>query len=169
MTDRPLNLKKLRGESGSMPIHVDILVSGERELSPLSYRIFFSHEKEDLLNEVARRVKDGHLAYPPYLGTANNLAYVRFVDLVEAKIYRAKGEVEICTVIPISVVGEVKPQTDRKIFIEELVQADFTSDRQLSRRENYIYEGEGKPIKVVVDAEVFTCTVEGMKVAGVFM
>ncbi|MEM2112230.1 MAG: CRISPR-associated protein Cas5, partial [Candidatus Bathyarchaeia archaeon] len=43
MTDKPLTLKKLRGIGESMQVHLDMLVSGERELSQLSFRIFFNH------------------------------------------------------------------------------------------------------------------------------
>jgi len=169
MTDKPLNLKKLRGIEGPMQVHVDILVSGTRKLQPLSFRVFFTHNEENVMNEFVGRMEKGIFAYPPSLGTANDLAQVKFVDLVEAEVCRREGEVEVSTVVPASALCKVYPQYGRRIFVEELVPADFTADRRPSRQETYIYEGEGQAFKVTVNADVFFCTVKGEKVAGVFM
>ncbi|MEM3832821.1 MAG: type I-B CRISPR-associated protein Cas5b [Thermoprotei archaeon] len=169
MTDKPLTLKKLMGAGGSMQVHVDTLVSGERELSQLSFRIFFNHEDEKLMNEVADRIRRHKFSYPPSLGTANNIASVEFVDVVDAEVYKPNDEVEVHTVIPISVIKKIYPQHERKIYIEDLVPADFSEDRKLRRKEDYVYEEKSKPIKVKVDCEVFSCTLNGDKVVGVFM
>lgn len=153
-----------------MPVHVDMLVSGEGEPFQLSYRIFFNHEDEGLLNEVAERVRDCRFAYPPSLGTANNVAEARYVDFVNnAEVYKPDEEVAIHTVIPVSAIKRVYPQSGRRIYLEELVPAEFSEDRKIKRKEDYIYEGEGKPIKVLVNCEVFSCFIDGEKVAGVFM
>lgn len=170
MTDRPLTLKKLRGIGGSMQVHVDMLVSGERQPTMLSFRVFFNHEDEKLLNKVAERIRSRRFAYPPYLGTANNIAEVEYVDLVDAEVYRPSGEIEVHTLVPVSALRKVCPQHERRICLEELVPADFIKDRKLRREENYIYEGEGRPLRVTVDCEVFNCMLrDGERVVGVFM
>jgi len=169
MTDKPLTLKKLRGMEGSMPVHVDILVSGERGPSQLSFRIFFNHENEGLLNEVAERIRKRRFAYPPSLGAANNLAELEYIDFVNAKVYRPNGEVEVCTVVPTSVIKKIYPQPGQRIYEEELVPADFSEDRSLKRQENYIYEGTGQPIKLLIDGDVFNCELKGDRIVGVFM
>jgi CRISPR-associated protein Cas5h len=169
MTDKPLTLKKLRGGGGSMQVHVDMLVSGEREPTQLSFRIFLNHENEELLNEIAERIRDRRFSFPPSLGAINNVAEVEYIDFVNADNYRPDGEVEVHTVVPVSVLKRVYPQSGRRIFIEELVPAEFTEDRMLKREENYIYEAGGKPIRVLVDSDVFSCTVNGDKIVGIFM
>ncbi|MGB9778318.1 MAG: type I-B CRISPR-associated protein Cas5b [Candidatus Bathyarchaeales archaeon] len=169
MTDKPVTLRKLRGIGGQAQVHVEMLVSDSREPCQLCYRIFFNHENEDLLKEVAERLKRLRFAYPPSLGSANNVAELYYVDFVDAEVYQPKGEVEVHTVVPVSVLERVVPQHGRRIYVEELVPADFTGDRKLKRKESYIYEGEGKPIKVVVNCEVFSCTLDGDEIVGVFM
>lgn len=169
MTDKPLTLKKLRGVGGSMQVHVDMLVSGEQKPTMLSFKVFFNHEDGKLLNEFAGRVRSRRFAYPPFMGTANNIAEVEYVDLVDAEVYRPSGEIEAHTLVPVSAIRRIYPQPERRIYIEELVPADFAGDRKLKRMENYVYEGGGKPLKVMVDREVFNCTLNGEKVVGVFM
>ena len=170
MTDGSLNLNKLRGIGGPpMPVHVDILVSGEHELSQLSYRIFFNHEDKGLLDKVAEQIRSRRYRYPPYLGTANNVAEVEYVDFVCAEVYRPSSEVYVHTVVPVSALKKIDPQYEQRIQVEELVPADFTEDRKLKRKENYIYEWRGRPLRVMVDCEIFNCTVNGERVAGVFM
>ncbi len=169
MTDKPLTLRKLRGIENRAQVHVEMLVSDNREPRQLAYRIFFNHEDEGLLKKVAEMLQRRKFAYPPSLGKANNLAELDHVDFVDAEVSRPGGEVEVQTVVPRSVLEKVIPQPGRRIYIEELVPADFTEDRKLKRIESYIYEGEGKPIKVVVNCEVFNCTLDGDEVAGVFM
>ncbi|MEM1992017.1 MAG: type I-B CRISPR-associated protein Cas5b [Candidatus Caldarchaeum sp.] len=169
MTDKPVTLSKLRGIGGQAQVHMEMLVSDTYELHQLSYRVFFNHEDMDLLKEITERVRRRRFVYPPSLGTVNNIAELEYVDLVDAEVYRPNGEVEIYTVVPVSALRRVLPQHERRIFIEELVPADFTEDRRLKREENYIYEGEGRPIKVIVDGEVFRCVLNGDSVVGVFM
>jgi CRISPR-associated protein Cas5h len=169
MTDKPLTVKKLRGMGGQMPTHVETLLADERGLSPLCYRIFFSHEDEKLQDELTERIRDRRFTYPPSFGSASNIAEAKYVDLVDAEVYRPDGEVDVHTVLPVSVLKNLRPQKGAKIHIEELVPAVFTEDRKLKREENYIYEGKGKPIKASLKCEVFVCTVDGAKIAGVFM
>jgi len=71
--------------------------------------------------------------------------------------------------VPTSVLRRIYPQYERRIHVEELLPADFYEGRKLKREETYIYEGEGKPVKVVVDCDVFRCRLNGNEVVGVFM
>jgi len=167
MTDRPLTIKKLRGHGGRMPVHVDVLLSGQHCLNQLFYRIFFNHEDGRVQGELTERIRQSRFAYPPCLGTAYSLADVRFVDVVDAEVYRPDVETAVHTVLPASAVAELHPQEGVRIFFEELVPADFSEGRKLARIETYLY-GTG-PIRVRLNCEVFSCTVDGEKVVGVFM
>ncbi|MEM2047043.1 MAG: type I-B CRISPR-associated protein Cas5b [Candidatus Jordarchaeales archaeon] len=169
MTDRPVTLSKLRGIGRQAPVHMEMLVSDTREPRQLSYRIFFNHEDENLLKEVEERIRCSRFIYPPSLGTANNVAELEYVDFANAKVYQPNGEVEVHTVVPASVLKRILPEHGRRIFIEELVPADFAEDRRLKREENYVYEGGGKPIEAVVESKVFSCMLKGERVVGVFM
>ena len=167
ITDRPLTIKKLRGRGGRKPVHVDVLLSGQLCLNQLFYRVFFNHEDERVQGELTERIRQGRFAYPPYLGTAYSLADVRYVGNVDAEVYRPDGEIEVCTVLPKSAIARLHPQEGTKIFFEELVPADFSEGRRPARVETYVY-GTGA-VRAKLNCEVFSCTVDGEKVVGVFM
>jgi len=169
MTKKPLTIKKLRGMSFPAQIHVEILVPEDGPASGIRYRIFFAHEDESLQEEVVTRIRRKKFCYPPSLGTANFITDLNYVDTVDAELFKPDREVDIQTVVPISVVKQIFPMEDRRIFLEELVPADFTAERLLRRKETYIYEGAGKAIKLLVDCEAFRCHLGDCEVVGVFM
>lgn len=169
MTDEPLTIKKLRGIGPPAQIHVEILVPSDDLTSRIRYRIFFAHEDKSLQEEVAKRIMRKKFCYPPSLGTANFTADLNYVDTVDAEIFKPNHEIDIHTVVPISVVKQVSPIEGGKIYLEELVPADFTAKRLLRRKETYIYEGTGKAVRALVDCEVFKCHLKDGEVVGVFM
>jgi CRISPR-associated protein Cas5h len=170
MTDgKTPNIKMLRGLKGRMPVHVDVLLSGQNAPSQLSYRIFFNHNNENIQNELTERLAQGKFAYPPYLGTANNLADIRYIGLAEAEVYKPEGEIEISTVLRSSALVMLNYLGGTRILIEELVPTSFDEDRRPGKTETYIYEAEGKAFKAMVNCEVFSCEVDGGRVVGVFL
>ena len=168
MTDGSITLEKLRGCGGSMPIHLDMLVSGETEPLQLSYRIYFSHKDEELMGELSERIRVRKFLYPPSLGAACNIAELEYIALTEAEVYKPEGEVEVHTVLPVSALRRIYPRQGR-IYLEELVPAEFTEERRLKREESYVYEAEGRPIRVIISSEAFSCTVNGERIVGTFM
>ena len=169
MTDRPLTVEKLRGIGPPAQTHMEILTSGDRLLSELYYRIFFNHKDESIHSEVAERIAERKFFYPPSLGVANFIAELKYVDTVEGEILKPEGEVDVYTVLPTSVIKSLHPLKGTKIYIEELVPADFTPNRFLRRKETYIYEGSGKAIRALVNCEIYRCVVDDREVTGVFM
>lgn len=169
MTDKPLTIEKLRGIGSSAQIHAEILVPSEDFASRICYKVFFAHEDESLQDEVANRIIHKRFCYPPSLGTANFVADLNYIGTVDAEIFKPDREIDIHTIVPKSVVKQIYPVEDRRIYIEELVPADFTDNRLLRRKETYVYEGSGKTLRALVDCEVFKCRLGDCEVVGVFM
>lgn len=169
MTDKPLTIKKLRGIGPSAQVHMEVLISGDHSLSELRYRIFFNHDDSSVQEAVARRIAEEKFYYPPSLGAANFITDVTYIDTVYGEVFKPEGEIDVCTVIPTSIIKSLNPLEGTKIYLEELVPADFTSNRLLSRKETYIYEGSGRRIRVCIEGEAFICSLSGEKIIGVFM
>lgn len=151
-------------------IRMELIMADSQLLSEVHYRIFFHHENLDLMLLLEDKLHMKRFYYPPSLGTANNLATINYVDTdTVAEFFRPDREIPISTVIPVSMVKSIIPERGLKIYREELVPADFLKDRILKREESYIYECEGKPIKVLLNGEAFICKVKGREVAGTFM
>ena len=166
---RPLTNRQLVSISQPAQVHAELVVADGQYLSELCYRVFFSHDDEALMKNLKNRLIERRFCYPPSLGAANNIATIDYIQTMEAEVFHPKEEVEVSTVTPTSIVKSISPQEGLRIYIEELVPADFSPDRILRRRESYIYEGSGKPVKLRIEGEVFRCSVKGGRVVGVFM
>ena len=149
-------------------IRTELIMVDGKVFSELRYRIFFNHENTTLMEELKKRIINKNFFYPPSLGTANNLAILEYINDTEAEIFRPEKEIYVHTVVPISKVN-LLPEKGLRIYVEELVPADFSRDRKLIRKENYLYEGNGKPIKVYTNEEVFKCKIEGEEIIGLFL
>jgi CRISPR-associated protein Cas5h len=150
-------------------IRLELITADERIPSEVHYRIFFHHEDADLMESLEDNMLSGKFYYPPSLGTANNLATIRYIGNVETEIFQPSGDIYVSTVIPLSVVKSIEPEKGLRIHREELVPADFFKDRTLRRIESYIYEETGKPIKVRIDGVAFKCEIDGVEIIGTFM
>ena len=172
MTDKPLTVKKLRGMTPTpAQISTELVVADGPSFTQLKYRVFFNHVDSRLMELLESLLSRRRCIYPTALGTANSLAAVEYLCSCEADILYVKNMVALSTVIPISVVEEIRPQEGILIYYEENVPADFTRERLLKRKETYIYEGNGRPITVKLKdgTDVFKCRVMDDEVTGVFM
>ncbi|RLG41366.1 MAG: type I-B CRISPR-associated protein Cas5 [Thermoproteota archaeon] len=160
---------RFRWKETPAQIRQELILSDEKNLSEIRYRVFLSHENEEIIEELEERLRERRFHYPPSLGTANNLATVNYVDTVDAEIFETDEEVEIFTVIPASIIDSIKPYPGLEIYREELVPADFSAGRTIKRIETYIYERSGKPLRVRVKGKLFKCKVEGEEIVGAFM
>ncbi|MHA1972506.1 MAG: type I-B CRISPR-associated protein Cas5b [Candidatus Hodarchaeales archaeon] len=68
-------------------------------LTNVQYRLFVSINNHDRFNEIERRLKEHRYVYPPYLGRANYLASIDYVDKVRLEELKdIKGSVEIISI-----------------------------------------------------------------------
>ncbi|MEM2109109.1 MAG: type I-B CRISPR-associated protein Cas5b [Candidatus Odinarchaeota archaeon] len=166
---KQININTLRGKGRRTQIHTDFILADSSNLSDLSYRIFFSHEDIAIQKKLTEHIMNQRFNYPPSLGPANALAELEYNNFTEAEIFKPEGKLEVHTIIPVSIIKTIQPQSDTRVYIEELVPADFNPDRTLRRTETYIYEGTGKKINVILTSEAFRCKISEGEVVGVFM
>jgi CRISPR-associated protein Cas5h len=169
MTDRPLTLEKLKGIGAPAQVHTELVLAEGDILSELRYRVFWHHDDDGSMKELESRLTSRRFHYPPSLGTANSLGVLDYVQTLDAEVFRSEAEVDVSTVVATSLVESLSPSEDVRIYVEELVPADFSRDRTLRRKETYIYEGSGRPIRIRANAEVFKCMIDGEEVVGTFL
>lgn len=166
---KEITLKNLRGEGNRTQIHADIILADSPNLSEVGYRVFFNHKDPLIQNKLEECIINQSFYYPPSLGPANALAKLEYVDSPKGEVFKPEDKLDVCTVIPRSIIKTFHPQPDRRIYIEESVPADFNEDRKLLRSETYIYEATGRKISVFLKSEAFHCQIKGEEVNGVFM
>jgi len=141
-----VSLSKLMGMEMKTQVITEFIVS--EDLSPLRYRVLFTHESDRIMDELHSRLSEGRLPYPISLGTAYNLAYLEFIGDLDAEILNSDGEVvEMRTVLPLrSVQVELSPNL--RVVLEERVPAELGEGRNPLRVEDYVYEERGNPLPV---------------------
>jgi CRISPR-associated protein Cas5h len=164
-----VSIKTFRGIVAPAPVVNEIILKEDKNFEQLCYRIFFTHKNEKIMKELKNRLYNKEFFYPPSLGQANNLADLEYISSIFAEIFEPKGDIDILTVIPKSLIISIQPMEGVKIYIEEKVPAEFSTDRTCSKTETYVYEWTGKPLRVQLNGEVFSCILEGKKIFGTFM
>jgi CRISPR-associated protein Cas5h len=157
--------ERLRGRTQRVPTALEFMLP-EPPNTCVKYRIFIHH---DTIDELSERIKSGRFVYPPSLGLSECLATLNFVSLVQAEVRERTEPIEVSTVIPASRIEEIKPDEEIKIYREEQVPISFFMGRRIERLDDFVYEGEGKPIKVRVRGESFKCELAEETIYGVFM
>lgn len=159
---------KFRGKSAPAQIIQELLVQ-KLPYEQLWYRVFFNSVNNSIMEDLERRIKDKKFYYPPSLGTANNIANVEYVDKLDAELLKKDEEVPIYTIIPRSKIKYLEPQEERRIYIEERVPVSFLKGREIEKVDDYIYEEFGRPLKVILNDEIFKFKIENNEIYGVFM
>jgi len=163
------SLPNFRGEKGTVPTNVEFVLPAPPH-ERLQYRIFVTHFKEEILDELVRRLEARRFVYPPSLGPAYCLADLTLVADTQAETIMAKGEeYEVSTVVREDY-GEFVPKEGVKVMLEERLPPDLGPGRTpCSASYNYIYEYSGRPVTVKVVGEVFRVQMRDGNVYGVFM
>ncbi|MHA1222749.1 MAG: type I-B CRISPR-associated protein Cas5b [Candidatus Heimdallarchaeaceae archaeon] len=96
MAKDPFAVTNKESRGFNAPVNLNVLRS-------VAYRIFFHSHDESLMDELHMRLKTRRYCYPPYLGHANMLAEINFIDKIPVKPME-KGEYEVRSLIPVSAI-----------------------------------------------------------------
>jgi CRISPR-associated protein Cas5h len=144
----------------------------------LTYRIYFWHEDDDLMEELWRRLWKRRFIYPPYLGITECPAEIRWVSLVDGGklnwLSEPEEPLEIITVIPVE---RIQPEGLRLKeglqLLKDRQPLALDSYRLLTSVADILYERNTKPIELVPKGDVFHLAYEDQdgprKEYGVFM
>jgi CRISPR-associated protein Cas5h len=160
--------RNLRGRKGRVPIPREIILL-EPPGSKVKYRIYFAHDDEILLKELADKIRTRYFLFPPSLGVANALADVRLVKPPSEAIKLEAGAYRLSTCVPASKFKSLEPEVGVRVYREEVVPVSFSKGREPEKVDDFLYffSSECKP-KVSVQ-EAFEVKVDGTPVYGTFM
>lgn len=137
-------ITQVNGSGGGTQIPLEILLSEGKQ--DIIYRVYFSHENENIYNSLKNRLNNHMFVYPPYLGLTEFLASINYIG--EGNLERdPKEELEIASVCKIK---EVELDfSDRKLqYITEKMPTGFLTDRTPLEPAEYISEINGGCIKI---------------------
>lgn len=119
----------------------------------LTYRVYFQHRDNSVMNELYNIIKNGKSKYPVFLGLSEFLAAVNFIadvplpNMIENKSEKA---VDIVTVCNAEHIAEFEFALDDKTalqYVEEKMPLEFAAGREIKKTANFIHEKNQKPIK----------------------
>lgn len=147
----------LNGRSGHTQIPLELVVPalGEREVR---YRIYFAHQDEAMMEELAQKLEMGTYHYPPYLGLSEFMASVESIATKQVVIERVNpGElVELCTPVNCSALEErgllfemLEGETPLQLqYIKERMPLFFLPERRPGGVADFILEKNQRVTKV---------------------
>jgi len=112
------------------------------------YRIYFSHSDSSILTVLEDYIKNHKSVFTVSLGLSELLAdieYIETIDFLEVH----NEEVEIASIIPLSFMEErsINFEGNKKYF-KERVPFSMNVDREVDKYEDFIFEPDGKSIKL---------------------
>ncbi|MBE0068293.1 type I-B CRISPR-associated protein Cas5b [Thermoanaerobacterium thermosaccharolyticum] len=114
------------------------------------YRIYFSHEDDELFNDIVEKVRNHHNVYTLSLGLSEMIADYRFVDVKDA-FETGDVETEISSVLPYKYILDNKIVfEDGKKYFKEKIPFDMDEDRVVLDYSDVVYEANGKSIRSYV-------------------
>lgn len=123
----------------------------------VAYRVYVNHIDEDIMNELEDRLKKGKYYFIPYLGSAPFNCRINFVGKFDAVVESCNDYVEISTIIRQSLISEkgIDIKNMNIALVKEKMPRDFYEERNIKEVEDYIYEEEGKPLRVKLKGSYF--------------
>ena len=137
------NLSAFRGLKDRTLVPIEFVYPKNAE--NIIYRIYFSHEDNDLFQKLKIRLKNEKFVYPPYMGITELPAKIIFLGEFQAeKIY--EEELEVSTVL--------KNNYFEKILELNNIQRDripesFKKGREIKKVSDYIFSPESIKIKII--------------------
>jgi CRISPR-associated protein Cas5h len=135
---------KFRGEGGHTPTIIELL-------KDVSYRLYVTHNKDDIYNELKSFLQKGHTFYTLSLGLSEFIASYSFIGEEMVRLLPLE-KYDVDSIIPLDLIEDKKILFDsNKVYIREKIPTIMTTDREILKYDNIIYEENGGAIKAYVN------------------
>ena len=140
------NRSDLNGKLGHTQIPLELIMPAVDE-KEVRYRIYFSHQDQDLMKDLTERLYRGSFVYPPYLGLSEFIATVQPVALNDVIIEKIDPGiwVELSTICNINCLEDVgldfqTPDHTTLQYMKEKMPVSFNKGRQSGKVDSFIFE-----------------------------
>ncbi|MBZ4663994.1 MAG: cas5b [Caloramator sp.] len=115
------------------------------------YRVYLNHKDEEVYKIIKDKIATSRCEYPIYFGAAPFSASFEFVGEFEAE--NIEGTQEIVTPINKDFIEKLDFNFEDFTLARERMPRDFYSDRLIKEAATYIFEEEGKALKVKLNCD----------------
>jgi CRISPR-associated protein Cas5h len=126
----------------------------------LRYRVYFTHKRVELIEELYRQLAAERYRYPLYLGLTECPAWIEHPRLYtneEIEVQHDPSEaIAVGTAIPVERLkeGGIELEPGLRVY-KDRMPFDFHSDRRLKAVGEVLWEAEGKPLRLRLSGMVF--------------
>ena len=113
------------------------------------FRIYFSHQKKDLMDEFKELISQHKSIYTPCLGLSEHLADFAYIGEFEGEEQVAKESIYLESVVPESTILKLEFEQGKE-YITEMMPVEMAADRTVKEYSSILFERNAHPIKAVV-------------------
>ncbi len=111
------------------------------------YRIYMTHEDDNIFNELENRLKNHESVYTVCLGLAYLLANFKYVGVFDGQPVQIDELVDVDTVVPVDIIKNLQIEPGKK-YLKERIPACMDPDRVVRSYLDIVLEPSGKPIRI---------------------
>lgn len=143
----------LNGSAGHTQIPLEIILPKDINEDKLCFRVYFWHINSQVMTELYTRLINRSFVYPIGLGLSEFLGNIENVQVHEGiEVKKSPDYVNISTVCSLNLIEDrgldVLTDNESKQYIKEMAPISFTANREDMLPGEFIYERNGKCIKV---------------------
>lgn len=145
-------LKLIYSPEEHTQIPIEVVMSDK----DIIYRVYVSHEDDDILEKLKDRIINKRYFYAPYLGAAPFNCSLEFIDYVDNTPKNVTDTIYINSVVDNDYIVEksIDIFSQNSVFMREKMPSDIEDGRIVTKVKSYLFEDTGKPIKMKVTCEV---------------
>jgi len=113
------------------------------------YRIYLSHNSEELMRNLIEFIEEHKTVYTPCLGVSEHIANFSMNGVYDADTIDTEDMIRICTVIPENNITEMEFETGFE-YVQENLPNEMTTDRVVTEYASVIIEQKTQAMKASV-------------------
>ncbi|OAA83842.1 type I-B CRISPR-associated protein Cas5b [Clostridium ljungdahlii] len=122
----------------------------------VKYTIYINCKDKGLMDELECRVKDNKYVYSPYLGAAPFNCSFEFCNRLDVQLEKSNELIQVSTPVNSKYIapGSIDIFEDDNLkLLKERMPVEFLKDREIGDMASYIYDENGHPLKLKLNAE----------------
>ena len=137
----------------------------------VAYRIYFSSNQAEIMDRMTESVREGWSWYPPYLGSAPFQCSLTYVCDTEADYGVKDGRIRVSSLVRVESIKEktLDILSEPVSLYREKMPRYFDNGRTLHETASYLYDVNGKALKMEVKEPVLSLEICNEQVCVTFM
>ena len=137
----------------------------------VAYRIYFSSNQAEIMDRMTEYVREGRSWYPPYLGAAPFQCSISYVCDAEADYATRAGQIRVSSLVRVESIKEktLDILSEPVSLYRENMPRYFEEGRTLHETASYLYDVNGKALKMEVKEPVLSLEIRKEPVYVTFM